>query len=105
MKSLMKAVAIAAVLAAPVISFAQTNEPVTRAQVRNELVQLEKAGYNPATANDNDYPNDIQAAEARVAAQNGNTTGYGSGANGSTQAGQRSETTVSTYSPPVYNVH
>jgi Ni/Co efflux regulator RcnB len=32
MKSLIKAVAIAAVLAAPVISFAQTNEPVTRAQ-------------------------------------------------------------------------
>jgi hypothetical protein len=104
MKSLIKAVAIAAVLAAPVISFAQTNEPVTRAQVRNELVQLEKAGYNPATANDYDYPNDIQAAEARVAAQNGNTTGYGSGANGSTQAGQRGETTISTYSPPVYNV-
>ena len=103
MKSLIKAVAIAAVLAAPVISFAQTNEPVTRAQVRNELVQLEKAGYNPATANDNDYPNDIQAAEARVAAQNGNTTGYGPGANGSTQAGQRGETTISTYSPPVYN--
>jgi hypothetical protein len=104
MKSLIKAVAIAAVLAAPIVSFAQTNEPVTRAQVRSELIQLEKAGYNPATANDNDYPNDIQAAEARVAAQNGNTTGYGSGANGSTQAGQRGETTISTYSPPVYNV-
>ena len=104
MKSLIKAVAIAAVLAAPVISFAQTNEPVTRAQVRNELIQLEKAGYNPATANDNDYPNDIQAAEARVAAQNGNATGYGPGASGSAQAGQRGETTVSPYSPPVYNV-
>jgi FlaG/FlaF family flagellin (archaellin) len=108
MKSLIKAVALAAVLAAPIVSFAQTNEPMTRAQVRNELIQLEKAGYNPATANDYDYPANIQAAEARVAAENAtaqaNTTGYGSGANGSTQAGQRGETTISTYSPPVANV-
>jgi hypothetical protein len=107
MKSLIKAVALAAVLAAPIVSFAQTNEPVTRAQVRNELIQLEKAGYNPATANDYDYPANIQAAEARVAAQNAtaqaNTTGYGPSANGSTQAGQRGETTISTYSPPVAN--
>ena len=107
MKSLVKAVALAVVLAAPVVSFAQTNQPVTRAQVRNELIQLEKAGYNPATLDDYDYPANIQAAEARVAAQNASAqadaTGYGSNVNGSTQAGQRSETTISTYSPPVYN--
>jgi hypothetical protein len=108
MKSLIKAVAIAALLAAPVVSFAQTNEPVTRAQVRNELIQLEKAGYNPSISNDEDYPADIQAAEARVAAEKAtaqaDTTGYGASANGSTQAGQRTETVVSPYSPPVYNV-
>ncbi|MFP3607088.1 DUF4148 domain-containing protein, partial [Paraburkholderia sp. SIMBA_053] len=34
MKSLIKAVAIAAVLAIPAVSFAQSNQPVTRAQVR-----------------------------------------------------------------------
>ena len=46
MKSLIKAVAIAAVLAAaPVVSFAQSNPSgLTRAQVREELIQLEKAG-------------------------------------------------------------
>jgi hypothetical protein len=103
MKSLIKAIAIAAVLAAPVVSFAQTNQPLTRAEVRAQLVQLEKAGYNPSTADDNNYPQDIQAAEARVAAQNGNTTGYGSNAGGSTQAGTRGDTTVSPYSPPVSN--
>ncbi|MGF6723996.1 FlaG/FlaF family flagellin (archaellin) [Paraburkholderia sp. GAS41] len=109
MKSLIKAVALAVVLAAPVVSFAQTNQPLTRAQVRSELIQLEKAGYNPATADDYDYPANIQAAEARVAAQNASaqadTTGYGSSANGSAQTGQRTETTISTYSPPVYNAH
>ena len=34
MKSLIQAVVIAAVLAAPVASFAQSNQPVTRAEVR-----------------------------------------------------------------------
>jgi hypothetical protein len=94
MKSLIKAVAIAAVLAAPVVSFAQSNQPVTRAQVRAELVQLEKAGYYPSRASDATYPADIEAAEARVHAQNGAVaqapvadTGYGAATNGSSQSG------------------
>jgi hypothetical protein len=96
MKSLIKAVAIAAVLAVPAVSFAQSNESgVTRAQVRNELIQLEKAGYNPATANDATYPADIQAAEHRVQEQNAQAvaqqpaadTGYGAATGGTSQAG------------------
>jgi hypothetical protein len=94
MKTLISAVAIAAALAAPVASFAQANQPVTRAEVRAQLIQLEKAGYNPI-ASDVDYPADIQAAEARVNAQNGttvaantaNTSGYGAPAVGTSQAG------------------
>ncbi|CAN7763812.1 DUF4148 domain-containing protein [Caballeronia sp. LjRoot31] len=70
MKSLIQAVVVAAVLTAPVASFAQSNELVSRTQVRAELVQLEKAGYNPH-ARDLYYPADIQAAEARVAAKSG----------------------------------
>ena len=108
MKSLIQAVAIAAVLAAPVASFAQSSQPVTRAQVRAELVQLEKAGYNPAASDDTTYPANIQAAEARVAAQNGTAqaaTGYGPSTSGTSQSGQRSEVTISTYSPPVYVAH
>lgn len=103
MKSLIKAVAVALVLAAPVASFAQSNGSVTRAQVRAELVQLEKAGYTPAVGKDPHYPEDIQAAEARVAAQNGTaqTSGYGSATSGSSQSGSHAETTVSSYSAPV----
>ena len=90
MKSLIQTVVIAAVLAAPVASFAQSNQPVTRAQVRAELVQLEKAGYHPGHA-DPYYPADIQAAEARVAAQNGTAqaaqSSYGGVVSGSSQAG------------------
>jgi len=99
MKSLINAVALAALIAVPVASFAQSNQPLTRAQVRAELVQLEKAGYNP-TIEDPYYPADIQAAEARVAAQN---TGYGPATNGASQSGVRTESSASSYSPPVFN--
>jgi len=112
MKSLIQAVAIAAVFAVPTVSFAQSSEssqPVTRAQVRAELVQLEKAGYTPSRGRDPYYPSDIQAAEARVAAQNGaaqaETTGYGPSASGTSQTGQRAEVSASSYSPPVYVAH
>jgi Domain of unknown function (DUF4148) len=74
MKSLIKAVALAVVIAAPIASFAQSNQPLTRAQVRAELVQLEKAGYNPFHASDVTYPADVQAAEARIAAQKGESS-------------------------------
>ncbi|SMG59098.1 DUF4148 domain-containing protein [Paraburkholderia susongensis] len=99
MKSLFKAVAIAAVLAVPAVSFAQSSDqPVTRAQVRSELIQLEHAGYNPSTSNDPNYPADVQAAEQRVQAQNpalaqtqvqptADTSGYGAPMNGSSQSG------------------
>ncbi|ANB75578.1 DUF4148 domain-containing protein [Paraburkholderia phytofirmans] len=98
MKSLIKALAIAAVLAAPVASFAQSSDqPITRAEVRNQLIQLEKAGYNPAATNDTNYPADIQAAERQVQAQNpavaqtqepvANTSGYGGAVSGSSQSG------------------
>ncbi|MBR8311891.1 DUF4148 domain-containing protein [Burkholderia dolosa] len=93
MKSLINAVALAALVAAPAVSFAQSSQqPVTRAQVRAELVQLEQAGYNP-----NDwmhYPENIQAAQAKIAAaQNAgataDTTGYGANAAAASQSGQR----------------
>jgi hypothetical protein len=90
MKSLIQAFVVAAVLAAPVLSFAQSNQPVSRTQVRAELVLLEKAGYSPY-GRDLYYPADIQAAEARVAAQNGTATaentGFGGASSGSSQSG------------------
>ena len=94
MKSLAYAAIAAAALSASVASFAQeSNQPVTRAEVRQQLIQLEQAGYNPA-ARDPYYPSDIQAAEARVNAQQGNaglaqgdTTGYGGAMSGAQSGG------------------
>ncbi|MEM5314404.1 DUF4148 domain-containing protein [Paraburkholderia sp. JHI869] len=88
MKSLIQAVVIAAAFAAPVAAFAQSNQPVTREQVRADMVQVEKAGFNPARSNPNEYPANIQAAEARVAAQNSAVGGVKSG---SSQAGQAAQ--------------
>lgn len=87
MKSLIRAVVITTALAAPALSFAQSSAPITRAQVRAELVQLEKAGYYPG-GDDIHYPAAVQAAEARVAAQNGAASGYGGVVNGESQSGR-----------------
>lgn len=70
MKAIATFVVSLAVAASSSVVFAQDqNAPLTRAQVKAELVQLEQAGYSPATGEEADYPNDIQAAEAKVAAQ------------------------------------
>jgi hypothetical protein len=104
-KSLVSAVALGSALAAPAVSFAQQSHgSVTRAQVRAELVQLEKAGWRPAMGmgNNPDYPAGIQAAEARVAAQNEVTGSYGGVAGGASASGAptaaRSEATGNTES-------
>lgn len=93
-RTLIQAAVIAAVVAVPALSFAQQQAPVTRAEVRNELIQLEQAGYNPSVGNDTDYPANIQAAEARVhqgdavaQSQGVADTGYGPATSGTTQGG------------------
>ncbi|KVL57035.1 hypothetical protein WS99_00115 [Burkholderia territorii] len=50
-------------------AFAQSNAPLTRAQVRDELIRLEAAGYDPSKGDDGEYPADIQAAMAKLAEQ------------------------------------
>ncbi|MFC6306640.1 DUF4148 domain-containing protein [Paraburkholderia dipogonis] len=87
----------AAALSAPVLSFAQSNGPVTRAEVRSNLVQVERAGYNPARSDDASYPADIQAAEAKVAAQSTpqqTTQGYGGVPANSTSSGGPTHTAM-----------
>jgi len=59
---------LAAVVALPALSFAQSNQPLTRADVRAQLVQLERAGYNP-NSDQAQYPKNIEAAEARINAR------------------------------------
>lgn len=92
MRTSMRTIATAIALLVPVMSWAQSsNGPLTREQVRAQLIQLERAGYNPAQRDNETYPTRLQAAEARVAAQNGTvgtaTTGVGGTTNGSSASG------------------
>ncbi|WP_082855062.1 DUF4148 domain-containing protein [Paraburkholderia phytofirmans] len=91
MKSVIRIAAAAIALAAPVVSFAQQdNPPLTRAQVRAQLIQIENAGYHPGHRDIN-FPDDFLAAEARVAAENGgpSSTGVGGVSSGASELGHR----------------
>ncbi len=85
MKSLLKAALVATVLAVPAASFAQSQQPVTRAEVKADLAQLRAAGYDPSDWMH--YPDNIQAAEAKVAAERA-ATAYGPSTSGTSQSGQ-----------------
>lgn len=87
MKSLIQSIVIAAALTAPLAVFAQSNAPVTRDQVKAELTQFQQAGGLRSKGNDPYYPNDVQTAQARADAQNGNGTAFGGTHAGTSAAG------------------
>lgn len=84
MQSIIKAVAAVAIVVVPAVSFAQSQQPLTRAQVRDEYVQLRSEGYVPQ---DRYYPEHFQSAQARIDSDKG-TTAYGAGTNTTSQSGQ-----------------
>ncbi|WP_250536067.1 DUF4148 domain-containing protein [Caballeronia sp. AZ10_KS36] len=81
----MQVIAAAALAVAPIVTFAQSADGITRAQVRAELVQLEHAGYNPASDH-SQYPKNIEAAVARL---HSGDAAYGGAVAGASQAGAR----------------
>ncbi|SMG55305.1 DUF4148 domain-containing protein [Paraburkholderia susongensis] len=88
---LVQSLIVAALVAVPVASFAQAQpqHALTRAEVRAELVQLQKAGYSPASDN-TQYPRNIEAAEARISAgDNAAVSAYGGVAKGTSDSGSR----------------
>ncbi|QIE25902.1 hypothetical protein SBC1_48250 (plasmid) [Caballeronia sp. SBC1] len=93
LKSILSAIVAAAAISAPVFSFAQSSQPVTRADVRADLVRVERAEINPGLTSDANYPADIQAAEARVTVEDPKNTTYqdvgGAPLEGSSSAGSR----------------
>ena len=93
MKSIIYAAIAASVLAAPIASFAQSEQGLTRDQVRADLVQLEQNGYKPL-ASDSQDPQNIQAAEQRAQPNQpmlaqADTSGYGAVATAAGQSGRR----------------
>ncbi|VXC74423.1 conserved exported hypothetical protein [Burkholderia sp. 8Y] len=109
MKSFVKAVAVAAVLVAPALSFAQTDSAVQRGQVQQDLRQVEAAGYNPGQSDRTAYPRDVQNAQSRVSKQNGAMSGdnsdYGGVDSGTSAAGIRAMRPMNDANKPVYFGH
>lgn len=67
MKGFIQAATMMAVLAVPAFACAQPNDALTRAQVREDVIRLESAGYNPSTSDSTAYPENVQAAQRRLA--------------------------------------
>jgi hypothetical protein len=70
MKTIKQIAAVAALIATPLVAFAQSdmqsNDALSRAQVRQDQLQVERAGYNNSVGDQTSYPREAQAAEARV---------------------------------------
>lgn len=80
-------------LAAPAASYAQSSHStLTRAQVRQELLDLESVGYDPSAGDADNYPEGIVAAqvrleEKRAAEHRSGEAAYGSGGAPRTSSG------------------
>ncbi|MEC5404635.1 DUF4148 domain-containing protein [Paraburkholderia sp. MPAMCS5] len=89
MNLLIKAVFVTTVVLVPALAFAQSNGPLTRAQVRAQLVQLERAGYNPIADCAGNCPDSLRRAQAVVDLQQANANAaYGPALNGTVQSGK-----------------
>jgi hypothetical protein len=90
MPSLIKSALISGMLSIPLFAFGQTlpapadNVPLTRGEIRADLVRVEQAGYRPDQVH---YPANIQAAQAKIAASN-DAGGVGGVAVASSAAGE-----------------
>jgi len=67
MKNRIALIATAFAVLIPAMASAQsTSQGLTREQVRNEMIQYEAAGFNPARANPRTWVNDVQSATTKV---------------------------------------
>ncbi len=68
MKALIAPAAAILFAIVPAAAHAQSQQHgLTRAQVIQELVDLESVGYSPSAGNDASYPDDVLAAQQRLA--------------------------------------
>ncbi|MDQ7978443.1 DUF4148 domain-containing protein [Paraburkholderia sp. SARCC-3016] len=117
MKSIKHVAAVAALVATPLAAFAQqtyapANNSLTRAEVRQDLIDVQRAGYNQSVGDQTSYPREAQAAEARIGAQQIRaaeaSSGYGgvmpgsSASGGSQQPMQPANTPSADGEQPVY---
>ena len=95
MRLLKHAAILAAVMGVSATAFAQTtvqpNEPATRGEVRQDLMNVESQGYRPGDGDRTDYPANAQAAERRLSEQQGQGESYGGVVNGTAASGMATQ--------------
>lgn len=80
---------LSAVLTLPLVACAQSNETLTREQVRTELVRLERAGYDPLSQCTGDCPGSLRRAQVVIMRERADASAaYGPGTNGTGQSGR-----------------
>lgn len=67
---------------------AQAASTLTRAEVRQELAELQSAGYRTGLASSPDFPENMQAIMQRAAQARGDDAGYGSNARANGESGK-----------------
>ncbi|WP_409015000.1 DUF4148 domain-containing protein [Caballeronia sp. LP006] len=72
MKSTIEVTAAAFAVCACAVAHAQASQPITRAQVRSEVVRLVREGYEP---NRDDYPETLLSAQRQLARQRDSSPG------------------------------
>ncbi|KVZ88711.1 DUF4148 domain-containing protein [Burkholderia ubonensis] len=78
-----------------------SSQPLTRAQVRQELAEYQAAGYRPAIVSSPDYPQNVQAITQRVA--QADAAGYGGNGHAMVESGKRNAAPA--LDPSTYSHH
>jgi hypothetical protein len=95
MSTVKRVAAAAALIAMPLVAFAQSEtipsqDSLSRTQVKRDQLNVERAGYTNDAGDQTSYPQAAQAAESRIGAQqvrDAQGSGYGGVVQGSTAYG------------------
>ncbi|AXF22103.1 hypothetical protein CUJ89_17480 [Burkholderia pyrrocinia] len=88
MKTMKHAAGACLLIGAAFAAHAQAASTLTRAQVRQELVELQAAGYRTSLASSPDFPENMQAIMQRAAQARGEDAGYGSNGRANVESGK-----------------
>ncbi|RQS56837.1 MULTISPECIES: DUF4148 domain-containing protein [unclassified Burkholderia] len=88
MKTMKLAACAFLLIGSTVAAQAQAASTLTRAQVRQELAELQAAGYRPSLASSPDFPQNMQAVMQRAAQARGDAAGYGSNGHANVESGK-----------------
>ncbi|VWB88824.1 DUF4148 domain-containing protein [Burkholderia lata] len=88
MKTMKQAACACALIGAAFAAHAQAASTLTRAEVRQELVELQAAGYRTSLASSPDFPDNMQAIMRRAAQARGENAGYGSEGGANVESGK-----------------